>query len=158
MISCSSQFRQAIKFLIMNTLPISSHISLTTTRHNLKSHSGNLLVGLIRHSSFVEGITNLIEANIDNADYGICQLCKDAGTSRSQLHRKLIKYTNLSTSHFIRAIRLKKARALLLCTDLNITQIAYEVGFREVTYFSRLFSKAYGQAPRVFRKCVVRKA
>ncbi|MCB0565758.1 MAG: helix-turn-helix transcriptional regulator [Phaeodactylibacter sp.] len=101
---------------------------------------------------FIARITELIEANIDDDEYTICRLCREAGTSRSQLHKKLKKWTGLSTSHFIHSIRLRKAKALLVDTGLNISEVAYEVGFKDRQYFSRVFTRALGQSPREFRK------
>lgn len=104
-----------------------------------------------RHVHFVAQIRELIEMNIDDESYGIDQLCRDAGASRSQIHNKLKKWTGLSTSYFIRSIRLQKARYLLVHSDLNITQVAYEVGFRAPSYFTRVFEKSFGICPKNFR-------
>ena len=104
------------------------------------------------HMNFVERITALIEENMDDETYGIDELCRDAGASRSQLHNKLKKWTGLSTSHFVRAVKLKRAKFLLVQTDLNITQVAYEIGFRDPSYLTRVFSECFGISPKNFRK------
>lgn len=102
--------------------------------------------------NFVERITSLIEENMDDETYGIDQLCQDAGASRSQLHTKLKKWTGLSTSHFIRSIKLRRAKYLLVQTDLNITQVAFEIGFHDPCYLTRVFSDSFGISPKNFRK------
>ncbi len=107
---------------------------------------------LKKHSLFMDRVKDLLQANLDDENYGITQLCNDVGISRAQLHRNLKAYTGKSTSLFIRTLRLKKAKDLLLHTDLNITQVAYEVGFQDPKYFSRLFSSQYELSPREFRK------
>ncbi len=101
---------------------------------------------------FVARIRALIEAHIDDESYSIDQLCRDAGASRSQLHNKLKKWTGLSTSYFIRSVKLQKAKYLLVQTDLNITQVAFEVGFRAPGYFTRVFCESFGVSPKNFRK------
>lgn len=106
----------------------------------------------LRISFFIRRISQLIEENLDDDQYGIAQICRDAGTSRTQLHKNIKKYTNMSTSIFIRSIRLQYSKSLLEKTDLNISQVAYEVGFRDPRYFSRLFSEQYHQSPRDYRK------
>lgn len=121
-------------------------------QHRPDSPAIPLYPALPPQNRFVARITELIEANIDDEDYTICRLCREAGTSRSQLHKKLKKWTGLSTSHFIHAIRLRKAKALLAGTDLNISEVAYEVGFKDRQYFSRIFAKELGQSPREFRR------
>ncbi|MCB0586938.1 MAG: helix-turn-helix transcriptional regulator [Phaeodactylibacter sp.] len=108
--------------------------------------------GLGKHSYFVARIRELIETNIDDETYGIDQLCRDAGASRSQLHNKLKKWTGLSTTYFIRSIKLQRAKYLLVQTDLNITQVSFEVGFRDAGYFTRVFCESFGVSPKNFRK------
>ncbi|MEL7122679.1 MAG: AraC family transcriptional regulator [Bacteroidota bacterium] len=112
----------------------------------------NQFSGKVRYNRFMERITLLIESNIDDENYGIDQLCRDAGASRTQIHNKIKKWTGLSTSFFIRAVRLKRAQYLLLNSDLNVSQIAYEVGFRDSSYFSRVFHQSVGLSPKDFRK------
>lgn len=119
--------------------------NFSSSRSPLYPASGNRI-------HFVEHIRALIEANLDDETYSIDQLCHDAGTSRSQLHNKLKKWTGLSTSYFIRSIKLQKAKFLLVQTDLNITQVAYEVGFHHSSYFSRVFDASFGISPKNFRK------
>lgn len=105
-----------------------------------------------QHIEFVARIRALIETHIDDERYGIDQLCRDAGASRSQIHNKLKKWTGLSATHYIRSIKLQRAKYLLVQTDLNITQVAYEVGFRDPAYFTRVFCESFGGAPKSFRK------
>lgn len=104
------------------------------------------------HIHFVARIRELIEAHIDDEAYGIDQLCRDAGASRSQIHNKLKKWTGLSTTFFIRSIKLHRAKYLLVHTDLNISQVTYEVGFRDPSYFSRVFDESFGICPKNYRK------
>ncbi|MCG8310865.1 MAG: AraC family transcriptional regulator [Cytophagales bacterium] len=119
---------------------------------NTKSYSMMSKQGTEKNSLFIQRITELIEINLHDEQYGISQLCKDFGISRAQLHRNLIARTGLSASKYIRSIRLRKAIDLLLDSDLNISQVAYEVGFNDPKYFSRLFTKEFKQSPRDFRK------
>ncbi|MEZ5038708.1 MAG: AraC family transcriptional regulator [Saprospiraceae bacterium] len=101
---------------------------------------------------FIARIKELIEMNMDDENYGIDQLCRDAGASRSQLHNKIKKWTGLSTTYYIRSVRLQRAKYLLVHTDLNITQVAFEVGFRDPSYFTRVFDDSFGICPKNFRK------
>ena len=108
-----------------------------------------------KNSLFIQRITELIEANLEDELYGITQLCKDFGISRAQLHRNLIADTGLSASKYIRSIRLRKALELLVSSDLNVSQVAYEVGFKDPKYFSRLFTNEFKESPRDFRKKLI---
>ena len=85
---------------------------------------------------------------MENPDFGTAELCKAIGMSRSHLHLKIKALIGRPTSNFIRAIRLHKANDLLQNTDLNVTQVAYEVGFRDPAYFSRKFTEEFGVYPK----------
>lgn len=102
--------------------------------------------------AFILKVRQLIEDNLNDTHFGIPQLCQKLGISRVHLHRKLKALTNQSTTHFIRRIRLQKAKKLLQNPDLNISEIAYTVGFADPAYFSRLYSETFGEAPSVTRK------
>ena len=60
--------------------------------------------------------------------------------------------TGKTISDFLRQFRIEKAKRLLLYTSLSITEIAYEVGFSNSQYFSKIFSQVEGMEPRAFRK------
>lgn len=72
--------------------------------------------------------------------------------SRSQLFRKVKALTGRSPSVFIRAIRLERGKELLQTTDMNVTEVAYEVGFSTLAYFSDAFLEAFGVRPSELRR------
>jgi TolB-like protein/AraC-like DNA-binding protein len=100
---------------------------------------------------FIQKLTNLVEANLANENFGPVELARDAGMSHSNLNRKLKSITHQNVSQFIREIRLKKAKYLLLNEDLNIAEIAYSVGFGSPTYFIRCFHEYFGVTPLELR-------
>lgn len=102
--------------------------------------------------AFVLQVRDLVESNLDDEDFGIQQICRAVGVSRTQMHRKLKALTGLSSSHFIRSIRLEHAKKLLESSHLNISQVAYEVGFKDPKYFSKTFSAAFGVSPQSWRQ------
>lgn len=103
-------------------------------------------------SAFLWSVRQAIEKNMDNEQFGITELCREVGASRSQMHNKIKALTNQSTSIFVRSIRLNKAKELLLTTDLNVTQVAFEVGFKDPKYFSTKFLELFGERPSKSRK------
>ena len=105
-----------------------------------------------QEDEFITRIKEEIHTNLDDEYFGINELCRSIGMSRAQLHRKIKALTGRSTSIYIRSIRLNHAKKLLLSTDLNIAQIAFEVGFRDPKYFSKTFAEEFGQNPRALRK------
>jgi TolB-like protein/AraC-like DNA-binding protein/Tfp pilus assembly protein PilF len=103
------------------------------------------------HREFIQKLTNLVEANLANEKFGPDDLAREAGMSHTNLNRKLKTITNQNASHFIREIRLKKARDLLLNNELTVAEISYRVGFGSPTYFSRCFHEYFGVAPGEMR-------
>ena len=97
--------------------------------------------------AFVVKMKAIVEKRLDDPDFSVAQFCKDAGLSRTQLHRKLKALTDRSATDFIRSIRLYKAKNLLQTTEKNISEIAYEVGFQDPSYFTRSFTKEFKFLP-----------
>ena len=100
---------------------------------------------------FLQKIRTIVESHLDDADFSVMQLSRALGMSRVQAHRKLKALTGLSTTQYIRNIRLDKAWGLLKNTDLTIAEIGYQVGFKDPSHFSRTFSQYFGRAPSEMR-------
>ncbi len=105
-----------------------------------------------RDQDFILKLTQIVEKHLDNPEFNITQFAEEACVSRSLLHLKLKKLANLSASEFIRHIRLQKAAALLRSTDLNISEVAYRVGYADSNYFSRSFKEKYQVSPTEYQK------
>lgn len=105
-----------------------------------------------REDLFIQKIRQVIEKNIDDPELGIAQLCSAVHLGSTQVFRKLKALTGENPTLFIRNIRLQKARELLRTTDLSVSEIAYDLGFTDPNYFSRVFSEAFGMAPSAARK------
>ena len=101
---------------------------------------------------FMLKLNKIINENMTDENFGILHLVRQIGLSRSQLHNKIKALTGLSTSIYIRSLRLKKALELLKTTERNISEVAYDVGFKSPAYFSNAFIKEFGYAPSKTRK------
>ncbi|HAQ20511.1 MAG TPA: hypothetical protein DCR40_14970, partial [Prolixibacteraceae bacterium] len=103
------------------------------------------------HSSseeqFLKKLTELTEANLTNEQFGVSELAREMNMSRSNLHRKVIFTTKTSVSQFIRQHRLKRAMEMLQQTALTVSEVAYQVGFGSVTYFTKCFHDYFGFPP-----------
>lgn len=104
---------------------------------DIKSNSDRLM----------EKIMKVINDNLDNPDLKVEMLAEEVGLSRAQLHRRVKEMTGISTGEFIRNIKLKKAAELLSEKKINISQVAYMLGFSSQTHFSTAFRKFYGISP-----------
>ena len=78
---------------------------------------------------FINKVTHLIEVNLGNEQFGVNELAKKLGMSRSNLHRKLQMIKGKSASRFIREYRLEKAMLMLKEDGATGSEIAYKVGF-----------------------------
>lgn len=96
---------------------------------------------------FIIKLRALLLDHISDELFGIENICKEMGVSRTQLHRKLKALTNKSTSIFIRDIRLMEAQKLIKRTNYSISEIAYKVGFGDPNYFSKLYSEKFKYSP-----------
>lgn len=103
------------------------------------------------NDAMLNQLTKYIESELSNSDLEVTEICKALHISRTQLHRKLKSLTGLSATQFVRNVRLKKAKLQLKNTDLNITEVAYDCGFKTLSYFTRIFSKETGQSPTEYR-------
>lgn len=106
----------------------------------------------IQEDAFLRKLRSIVEANLECEEFGIGELCRELGVSRTQLHRKLKALTNKSTSQVIRTIRMQEAKKLLLNSELHVSEIGYAVGYGNPSHFTQEFSKEYGEAPSFFRK------
>jgi len=104
-----------------------------------------------QEDAFIAKLKEVIEEHMEDADFGVMELSKIMSVSRSFLHRKLKALTNTSPINFIRIIRLHKARQLLQDKEFHISEVAYQVGFNDVSYFSRAFRQEFGVSPRDYR-------
>ena len=68
------------------------------------------------------------------------------------MYRKLKATSGKSTAVFIRSIRLQKAKELIQTTEKTISEVAYDVGFNDPSYFSRAFKEEFGLAPSAISK------
>ena len=98
-------------------------------------------------TKFLQNAVRAIHEEISNDDFGARQLAYKLRLSESQLYRKLKAITDKSTAIFIRSVRLQKAKELILHTDKSISEVAYEVGFNDPSWFSRTFKEEFGFAP-----------
>ncbi|WP_372650156.1 helix-turn-helix domain-containing protein [Draconibacterium sp.] len=96
---------------------------------------------------FLNQITQLVEENISNEQFGVSELANAVGMSRSNLLRKIKKLTELSASQFIRNVRLKYATELLQEGSYTVSEISYKVGFGSPSYFIKCFRELYGYPP-----------
>lgn len=89
-----------------------------------------------------------IDAHLSDPDLSVELLSEEMGMSRAQLFRRIKALSGKAPVEIIRERRLKKARELLQSTDMNVQQVAYEVGFTSPSYFTKCYKDQYGESPK----------
>ncbi|MBT33081.1 MAG: hypothetical protein CMO01_25765 [Thalassobius sp.] len=103
---------------------------------------------------FLQKLNEIMQKKKSDADFSTESLVKEMGVSRTLLHEKLKALTGQSTSEFIRNYRLDYAAKLIKANYGNFTQIAYEAGFNDQSYFTKTFRKKFGMSPSQYAKSI----
>ncbi|MCM8568616.1 substrate-binding domain-containing protein [Gramella jeungdoensis] len=98
--------------------------------------------------NFLKDLNAIIDENLRDPDFSVEELAGKLNISRVQLYRKVKALLGVSISEYISTQRLNKARNLLQQSDMNISEIAYEVGYSSPGYFSTSFKNKFGISPK----------
>jgi YesN/AraC family two-component response regulator len=101
---------------------------------------------------FLQDVLELLENQYPNSDFGVPQMQQALAMSKSQLHRKIKALTNETPGGILRTFRLKRAAQLLSQEADTVTQIAYAVGFNDLSYFTKCFKSLFGVVPSSYNK------
>lgn len=104
-----------------------------------------------KEARFLDRLKAVVEEHIDDPDLDVETLGRKLGHSRSSLYRKLAKADAGTPAELIRAIRLERAAVLLQGRAGSVSEIAYGVGFKSVSHFTRCFRERFGLTPSRFR-------
>ena len=107
---------------------------------------------LKKEDEFILRVRQILESNLGDDEFGIDRLCNEMAVSHAQLYRKFKSLSNRTIGEYFKSIRLHKARELLLSTDLNVSEVTYIVGFKNISHFSREFTHEFGKPPSELRK------
>ncbi len=100
----------------------------------------------------------IVNENIGDPALNVEMLAKEIGISRVHLHRKMKALTNQSTRDFIRNIRLQQAANILSTKHMNISEVAYTVGFSNVAHFSNAFKELFGESPSAYMEAQLKES
>jgi signal transduction histidine kinase/ligand-binding sensor domain-containing protein/DNA-binding response OmpR family regulator len=95
---------------------------------------------------FLQKAIEVVEENITDSELDIETFSEKVGVSRMQLYRKLHALTDMTVKEFIRHIRLKRAAQMLVQKKMNVSEVAYEVGFKDLSHFRKCFKREYGMS------------
>jgi len=98
-------------------------------------------------ASFIEKVQTILDQNLANQEFSISMLCREMHMSRTQLYRKFNALTNQSVNGYLKTLRLKRAKHLLENSELSVSEVAYSVGFKDLSHFSRSFTQEFKVKP-----------
>ncbi|MGD2085925.1 MAG: response regulator [Candidatus Aminicenantes bacterium] len=100
---------------------------------------------------FYKELEAVIEKNLSDSEFNVEQLGKKLYLSRATLYRKIMALTGEPPYQFIRSYRLKRAAQLLKANFGNVTEVAIEVGFTNMAYFTQCFKEEFHQLPSTYQ-------
>lgn len=100
-----------------------------------------------RDQALVNRVWQVIGEHLEEEDFNVDSLADHLSMDRSHLYRRLQTLVGESPSDLIRQRRLQQAETLLRQGSGSVSEIAYQVGFRSVSHFSRSFRHSFGRAP-----------
>jgi signal transduction histidine kinase/ligand-binding sensor domain-containing protein/DNA-binding response OmpR family regulator len=100
---------------------------------------------------FLTKLLAIIEANIENEDFGVPAIAAEVGMSQPVLYKKVKALTTMSVNDFVKSIRLKKAAQLIRQQEYKVYEVAFAVGFSDSKYFSKEFAKQFGMTPSAYK-------
>ena len=103
-----------------------------------------------KDEEFLNQLVQFIEKNY-KTDFNIDTIAEEFAVSRTVFYNKVKSLTSMGPLEFVRQIKLQIARQLLQ-KGYNVSEVAFEVGYADVKYFSRQFKAQFGKAPSQLKR------
>ena len=132
-------FQQVASGMIMKLL------GLIVSLEKQRNFSGKRMEKVIREVCFE------IRENIGK-DVDFKRYAEDNHMGYSYFRKMFKQYTGIAPVQYQLDLKIRRAREMLVSTDRTIKEIAYDLGFQSIHYFSRIFKKKTGMAPSEIRK------
>ena len=100
---------------------------------------------------FLKKALLIVETKMKDPDFSVKVFSQEIGLSRVHLYRKLHALLEESPGDFIKRIRLERAAQLLAKSKKNVSEVCYEVGFKDPVYFAKCFKKAFNKSPSEYQ-------
>lgn len=136
---------QVLESKINNFLCLSRSLRQSGIRERNTEPSAIDIVPL--DEQFLERAHSLVEKNMSNVDFTVEELSSDLGISRTLFYKKILALTGKPPLEFIRTLRMKRAAQLLEKSQLNVSEVAFRVGYNDPKYFRKHFRNEFGVLP-----------
>ena len=104
-----------------------------------------------KYMELITAVQKIILENFQNNEFSMNQAAAMVNLSPGYFSTLFRQETGVSFVEHLTGIRLEKAKALLMCTNMRSSEIAYEVGYKDAHYFSYIFKKVCGCTPKEYR-------
>lgn len=129
---------------------LSQQVSLRKSYQNQVEVIPTEIKVVSENEKFIQLALEIVEKNMDNAEFSVEEMSRELYISRVSLYKKLFSITSKTPLEFIRSIRLKRAAQLLEQSQMTISEVAYEVGFNNPKYFAKYFKAEFGILPSAY--------
>lgn len=140
-----SVLRESISSLLFNREKLRYYYTNNIYRIEHESKFGN------QEQSFITKMNDIINLNVENPKFSVEDLAEKLNVSRVQLYRKVKAIIGINISDHINNVKLEKAAELLKSNTMNISEIAYSLGFSTPNYFSTAFKNKFGISPKEYK-------
>ncbi len=140
-----SVLRQSLSSLLFNREKLRYYYTNNIYRVEPESKFGTL------EQDFISRMNTHIMQNMDDPKFSVEELADKLHVSRVQLYRKVKAILGMSISDHINNMRLEKAATMLRESEMNISEIAYSLGFSSPNYFSTAFKNKFGVSPKEYK-------
>ena len=134
---------------------ISSSVKSSYDENKLSNLNGAIKTLNPAEEKFLNQLMELTEQTWNDEEFNVVDFSRKIGLSKAQLYRKVTSLTGSSPNEFIKTYRLNKALKYLEKKQYNISEIAYESGFSNPSYFSKCFQKQFGILPSDYANSIV---
>ncbi len=131
---------------VANLVASRQHLRERFSRGHLAVHASEAAV-TSEDEVFLERLREAVEAEMGDEEFKVDRLAGLAGMSRGHLHRRLRDLIGETPTDLIRRIRLERAMQLLSGGAGTVSEVAYGVGFKSVSHFSKCFRDQAGLTP-----------
>ena len=137
--------KQSITSLLFNREKLRYYYTNNIYRIEPESKFGN------QEQTFITKMNEIIKSNFEDPKFSVEDLADKLNLSRVQLYRKVKAIIGINISDHINNIKLEKAAELLKANQMNISEIAYSLGFSTPNYFSTAFKNKFGVSPKEYK-------
>jgi AraC-like DNA-binding protein len=122
-------------------------------KKNENSYDKDLIIKVLSSDDkILRKVMKVIDQEIGNRSFSVEMLAEEMAMSSVQLYRKVKLLTGYMPNELIRNVRLDRAASLMEQHIGSVTEIAYRVGFQNMSYFAKCFRQKFDKTPSEFMK------